>query len=57
MKTIEKEEKSMRGAHTVTTRHDSPPESPEIKPDYPLSEKDEVKLAERKMLKSRNKLL
>jgi hypothetical protein len=57
MKTIEKGEKSMRGIHTVTNRHDNPPESTELKMDYPLSEKDEVKLAERKMLKSRNKLL
>jgi|GEM_PF-5246389 len=57
MKTIEKEEKSIRGNHTITTKHNSPPESTELKTDYPLSEKDEVKLAERKMLKSRKKLL
>jgi hypothetical protein len=57
MKTIEKEGKSMRGTHTVSSRHDNPPESPEIKMDYPLSEKDEVKLAESKMRAARKKLL
>jgi hypothetical protein len=38
MKTIEKEGKGMRGTHTVTTKHDSPSESTELKMDYPLSE-------------------
>ena len=56
MKTIEKEGKSMRGARVVNAKQNSQSES-ELKTDYPLSEKDEVKLAERKMLKSKRKVL
>ena len=57
MKITGKEEKITRRNHTVGTKYDKPEESTELKTDYPLSEKDEVKLAERKMQKSGKKLL
>ena len=57
MKITGKEEKITRRNHTVGTKYDKPEESTELKTDYPLSEKDEVKLAERKMQKLGKKLL
>jgi hypothetical protein len=54
MKTIEK---LKPGTHNLSTTRSKKSESEEIQPDYPLSEKDEVKQAEAKMLKRAKKHL
>jgi len=55
MKTIAKEEKTKEGTQIHTTHNLHGHE--ELKTDFPLSEKDEVKQAEANMRKARRKLL
>ena len=54
MKTIEK---LKPGTHNLSTPRSKKSEPEEIQPDYPLSEKDEVKQAEAKLRKATKKHL